>query len=147
MLRRLFARLAGGGTTAPPGLPVESAASILLVDDDASLRDLVKLWLEGSGYSVTTASNGREGVATARRDRPDLIVLDGNMPEMDGFEALKHLRRDRRTARIPVVMLTMRIREGDVLTGFRSGAQEYLTKPISMEELLGSVKEQLRRAH
>jgi DNA-binding response OmpR family regulator len=145
MLRRLFPRLAGGGTTAPPGLPVESAASILLVDDDASLRDLLKLWLEGSGYRVTTAGNGREGVATARRDRPDLIVLDGNMPEMDGFEALKHLRRDRRTARIPVVMLTMRIREGDVLTGFRSGAQEYLTKPISKEELLGSVKEQLRR--
>ena len=145
MLRRLISGLTGDRGTSPPGPPAEPAATILVVDDDASLRDLIKLWLEGSGYGVTTAGNGREGVATARRDRPDLIVLDGNMPEMDGFEALKHLRRDRRTARIPVVMLTMRIREGDVLTGFRSGAQEYLTKPITMEELLGSVREQLRK--
>ena len=142
MLKRLLAGLTRDTTPEP----AEPSADVLLVDDDPSLRALLKVSLEGQDYRVTTAANGREGVETAWRERPDLIVLDGNMPEMDGFEALKRLRRDRRTARTPVIMLTMRVREGDVLAGFKAGAQEYLTKPVLVGELINSVSEQLRRS-
>ncbi len=142
MLKRLLAGLARDTTPEP----AEPSANVLLVDDDPSLRALLKVSLEGQDYRVTTAANGREGVETAWRERPDLIVLDGNMPEMDGFEALKRLRRDRRTARTPVIMLTMRVREGDILAGFKAGAQEYLTKPVLVGELINSVSEQLRRS-
>lgn len=152
MLRKMLAGL--GRRTSPeeeaPPPPAATggppAATILLVDDDPILRSFLKVSLEGQGYRVVDAGNGREGIEAARRERPDLIVLDGSMPEMDGFEALKGLRRERRTARTPVIMLTMRVREGDVLTGFRYGAQEYLTKPVAIEELIGAVKEQLRKA-
>src|SRR3954469_23080588 len=113
MLKRLLAGLTRDTTPAP----AEPSADVLLVDDDPSLRALLKVSLEGQDYRVTTAANGREGVETAGGGRTDLIILDGNMPEMDGFEALKRLRRDRRTARTPVIMLTMRVREGDVLAG------------------------------
>ena len=141
MLKRLLARLARDTTPEP----AEPSADVLLVDDDPSLSALLKVSLEGQDYRVTTAANGREGVETAWRERPDLIILDGNMPEMDGFEALKRLRRDRRTAHTPVIMLTMRVREGDILAGFKAGAQEYLTKPVLVGELINSVSEQLRR--
>lgn len=152
MFKKILSRLASSPQTesaaeAEAGTPVSSpAATILLVDDDNILRNLVKVWLEARNYRVITASNGREGVERAGREQPDAIILDGSMPEMDGFEALKHIRRNRTTARTPVIMLTMRVREGDVLTGFRYGAQQYLTKPVSADEIANALKEVLRQS-
>jgi|tagenome__1003787_1003787.scaffolds.fasta_scaffold20772444_2 DNA-binding response OmpR family regulator len=130
---------------APEGGSGGETRTVLVVDDDPNLRDLLRLTLTARGYRTLTATNGREGVATARKERPDAIILDGNMPEMDGFEALKRLRRGRGTAETPVVMLTARVREGDVLTGFRCGAQEYLAKPVTVEEVMNSLRMLLER--
>lgn len=125
---------------------VRTGAKILVVDDDPILRDLLKLLLEKRGYRVVTAVNGLEGLKATRAEEPDAVILDGSMPEMDGFETLKQIRRARRTAHIPVIMLTMRTQEGDVLTGYRQGAQEYLTKPIMVEEVVSTLGRLLSRA-
>lgn len=154
MLRRLLTALSRKREVSPPAsaagadveTETEAGAVVLVVDDDPEHRTLVRLVLEAKRYRVITATNGREAVATATKERPDAIVMDGSMPEMDGFEALRRLRRARGTADIPVVMLTMRVREGDVLTGFRNGAQEYLTKPVVMAELVNRLESLLARS-
>ena len=117
----------------------------MIADDDPLLRELLQASLSRQGYRVIAVENGRLAVDGARKVLPDAVILDGSMPEMDGFEALKQLRRTRQTAAIPDIMLTMRDRHGDVLTGFRYGAQEYLTKPVTIEEVLNSLKTLLGR--
>lgn len=121
-------------------LPTPTKGKILLVDDDPHLREMIRLALEGKGFTVREGQDGSEVAALVREWSPDLIVLDGNMPRMDGFDALKQLRTHRATAKIPVIMLTMRSTQVDMLTGYRFGAQEYLTKPIALEQLLVAVK-------
>ena len=141
MLARLFKAQrqdTGGGKN--DRVPQPSAGKILLVDDDPHLREMIRLTLEGKGYTVREGQDGSEVAALVREWLPDLIVLDGNMPNMDGFEALKQLRTNRATAKVPVVMLTMRAHQVDMLTGYRFGAQEYLTKPIALGQLLVVVK-------
>lgn len=96
--------------------------------------------LQHNGYTVREGQDGADALRLARERLPDLIILDGNMPVVDGFDALKQLRTTRATAKIPVIMLTMRSHQVDMLTGYRYGAQEYLTKPIAVEQLLVSVK-------
>ena len=147
MLARLFKAQrqdTGGGKN--DRVPQPSAGKILLVDDDPHLREMIRLTLEGKGYTVREGQDGSEVAALVREWLPDLIVLDGNMPNMDGFEALKQLRTNRATAKVPVIMLTMRSHQVDMLTGYRFGAQEYLTKPVVVEQLLVSVR-RLLTAH
>jgi two-component system alkaline phosphatase synthesis response regulator PhoP/two-component system response regulator VicR len=100
----------------------------------------VQINLEKAGYDVITATNGREAVDAVRAQRPDLIVMDVMMPEMDGFEALSILKGDEATADIPVVMLTAKAQDADVFQGWQSGADLYLTKPFNPMELLTFVK-------
>lgn len=140
MLSRLFRReKADSGDNSTPVVP-GNRYSVLVVDDDAHLRDLLKAALEHNGYSVRVGETGADAVRLAVEFTPNLIVLDGNMPVMDGLDALKRLRAVRSTEKIPIIMLTMRSHQVDMLTGYRFGAQEYLTKPVVIEQLLVSVK-------
>jgi DNA-binding response OmpR family regulator len=141
MLRKFLDtfRDTAAGEPQPAASPA-AAGTVLIADDDPLLRELLETALTRHHYRVVAVENGRLAYETACKLRPDAVILDGQMPEMDGFEALKQLRRTRQTARIPVIMLTMRDRQGDMLTGFRYGAHEYLTKPVTIEEVLNSLK-------
>lgn len=113
---------------------------ILAVDDERHIVRLVQINLEKHGYEVVTASNGREAIETAREARPDLIVMDVMMPEMDGFEALEKMKADPELSSIPVIMLTAKAQDADVFSGWQKGADLYLTKPFNPSELLTFVK-------
>ena len=119
------------------------AKRVLVVDDETKLARLVRGYLEQDGYEVATAANGREALLISREFEPDLIVLDLMMPEMDGWEFMRHLRRERDT---PVIMLTARVDENDRIAGLEMGADDYLTKPFSPRELMARVRAVLRRA-
>lgn len=116
---------------------------ILVIDDEARLVHLVRGYLEQDGYEVATAGDGREGLLVAREFGPDLIVLDLMMPDVDGWEFLRLLRRERDT---PVIMLTARVDASDRIAGLEMGADDYLTKPFSPRELMARVRAVLRRA-
>jgi DNA-binding response OmpR family regulator len=118
------------------------AESILIVEDEPSLQETLVYNLEKQGYTVEAAGDGRAALEAARRLKPDLIVLDIMLPELDGFEVCKILRREMST---PILMLTARDDEIDRVVGLEVGADDYLTKPFSMRELLARVKAQLRR--
>lgn len=113
---------------------------ILAVDDEKHIVRLVQINLIKEGYEVTTATNGREAVEAVAKDKPDLIVMDVMMPEMDGFGALEILKNNPDTADIPVIMLTAKAQDADVFKGWQSGADLYLTKPFNPSELLTFVK-------
>ena len=119
------------------------AKRILVVDDEARLVHLLRGYLEQDGYEVATAANGREALLVSREFSPDLIVLDLMMPDMDGWEFMRHMRRERDT---PVIMLTARVDENDRIAGLEMGADDYLTKPFSPRELMARVRAVLRRA-
>lgn len=119
------------------------AEIILVVEDEPSLQETLVYNLKKQGYMVETAGDGRSALETARRLKPDLIVLDIMLPELDGFEVTKLLRRE---MIVPILMLTARDEEIDRVVGLEVGADDYLTKPFSMRELLARVKAQLRRA-
>jgi DNA-binding response OmpR family regulator len=116
---------------------------ILVVEDEPSLQETLVYNLKKQGYTVETAGDGRSALEAARRLKPDLIVLDIMLPELDGFEVTKILRRE---MIVPILMLTARDEEIDRVVGLEVGADDYLTKPFSMRELLARVKAQLRRA-
>lgn len=116
---------------------------ILVVDDETRLVHLVRGYLEQDGYEVATAANGRDALLIGREYNPDLIILDLMMPDMDGWEFMHHLRRERDT---PVIMLTARVDENDRIAGLEMGADDYLTKPFSPRELMARVRAVLRRA-
>ena len=111
-------------------------AEILVADDDPILVEILKFRLEGAGHSVTVASNGEDALSAVRENRPDLIVLDSMMPVLSGPEVLAELKADAELSSIPVVMLTARDGEADVIAGLEGGAAEYLTKPFIPQELL-----------
>jgi DNA-binding response OmpR family regulator len=138
LLRRLIDSVCSNRAD-PPGAQA-SRGKVLVVDDDARLCELLRVAFTGRGYAVLTAQDGRAGVEVAHRELPDAIVLDASMPVLDGFAALKELRRRGRTSGIPVVMLTARWQQGDVVAGLRSGAQDYLTKPVAVEEVIKTVE-------
>ncbi len=117
--------------------------TVLIVDDEERLVRLVQAYLEQEGFHVLTAGDGQEALAVARREKPDLIVLDLMMPVMDGYE---FLRRHRQEAPTPVVLLTARVEETDKVLGLELGADDYVTKPFSPRELLARVRAVLRRA-
>ena len=119
------------------------AKTVMVVDDEERLVRLVSTYLEQEGFRVVSARNGREALFTARREKPDLIVLDVMMPEMDGLEFLRLHRKDRET---PVIMLTARVDETDRVLGLEMGADDYVTKPFSPRELTARVRAVLRRS-
>jgi DNA-binding response OmpR family regulator len=118
------------------------AETILVVEDEPSLQETLVYNLEKQGYTVEAAGDGRKAIDAARRLTPDLIVLDIMLPEMDGFEVCKILRKE---MTVPILMLTARDDEIDRVVGLEVGADDYLTKPFSMRELMARVKAQLRR--
>jgi two-component system, OmpR family, response regulator MtrA len=117
---------------------------VLIADDDADILSLVKAVLERSGHEVVAASDGAEALASVRARKPDLVVLDIAMPEVDGLEVLRRLRADPTTSELPVVLLSARAQEADVERGFAIGASAYLKKPFSPRELSEHVAELLR---
>jgi DNA-binding response OmpR family regulator len=117
--------------------------TILIVDDKASVRILVQEYLSEQGFRVVSAANGREALYTARQEKPDLILLDIMMPEMDGYEFIRVFRRERDTS---IILLTAKIDESDKVVGLELGADDYVTKPFSMRELLARIRAVLRRA-
>jgi len=113
---------------------------ILAVDDEKHILRLVQINLEKAGYDVVTASNGQEALDQVAKHQPDLVVMDVMMPVMDGLDALKKLKSEPATARIPVIMLTAKAQDADVYQGWQLGADLYLTKPFNPLELLTFVK-------
>ncbi|HEX3720440.1 MAG TPA: response regulator [Verrucomicrobiae bacterium] len=118
---------------------------ILVVDDEPDMLELIEVNLAAAGYEVFTSANGKDGLQKARQTPPELIVLDLMLPELDGLEVCKSLRRDASTAAIPILMLTARVAEIDRVLGLELGADDYVTKPFSTRELVLRVKNLLRR--
>jgi len=117
-------------------------ALILVVDDEPKIVQLVRDYLERAGFAVSTARDGREALMRARQERPDLVVLDLGLPELDGLEVTRRLRRD---SGVPIIMLTARHEETDKVVGLELGADDYVTKPFSPRELAARVRAVLRR--
>src|SRR6266849_1396074 len=117
--------------------------TILVVDDEERIVSLLKAYLTNEGFRVVTAKNGREALFSARDEKPDLILLDIMMPEMDGHEFIRLHRKERET---PIILLTAKIEEGDKVVGLEMGADDYVTKPFSPRELTARVRAILRRA-
>lgn len=121
-------------------------ATVLVVEDDADIREVEEYNLQREGYDVLTAEDGDEALEVARDRKPDLVVLDLMLPGTDGVEVCRTLRADGVTEAIPVIMVTAKDTESDVVLGLGVGADDYLTKPFSPRELLARVKAVLRRA-
>ena len=122
---------------------LEHPKKILVIEDDEDIRTVVATRLKRAGYETTTASDGKDGLRHFYGDRPDLVVLDIAMPVMDGWQVLERLRE---VSDVPVLILTAATQEREKLRGLRSGADDYITKPFSGEELLARVEVALRRA-
>ena len=118
--------------------------SILVIDDEKNITDLLRYNLEKEGYEVHACRTGEQGFETARQKRPDLVILDLMLPQMDGIEVLKLLRSARETRQIPVLMLTAKSTELDQVLGLELGAVDYITKPFSVKVLLVRVKNVFR---
>lgn len=121
-------------------------ANVLVIDDEADLIELVRYNLVKEGFEVSSALDGESGLSVARRELPDIIVVDIMLPGIDGFEVCRSLRADGRTAHIPVIMLTAKNAEPDRIVGLELGADDYVVKPFSPRELAARVKAVLRRA-
>jgi DNA-binding response OmpR family regulator len=117
--------------------------TILVVDDHANVRTLIKDYLTEHGYRVVTARDGVEALAVAHHEQPDLILLDVMMPNLDGFEFLRVYRREHNA---PIILLTARLAESDKVHGLELGADDYVTKPFGMQELVARIRAVLRRA-
>lgn len=122
-------------------------AKILVVDDEPDAVDLIAFNLKNAEYRVATAADGAEAIRKARSFSPDLIVLDLMLPQIDGLEVCKLLRKDPQTSSVPIIMLTAKAAEIDRVLGLEMGANDYLTKPFSPRELLLRIKNQLRPRH
>ncbi len=116
--------------------------TILVVDDNASVRTLVREYLSEQGLRVVTADNGQNALFTARQEKPDLILLDIMMPEMDGYQFISAYRKE---SDAPIILLTAKLEETDKVLGLELGADDYVTKPFGMRELLARIRAVLRR--
>jgi DNA-binding NarL/FixJ family response regulator len=119
---------------------------ILIIEDQAPMRRNIALMLEMEGFEVHTAENGRDGIEKARQIRPDVIVCDVMMPELDGYGVVQALRADKETSTTPFIFLTAKGDKSDVRIGMNFGADDYLTKPVIREDLLAAVHSRLARA-
>ncbi len=122
----------------------QSRQTVLIVDDDADIVKLTRLYLERDGYHVVSANDGKQGLALARDEQPDLVVLDVMLPRMNGLDICRTLRRE---WDVPIIMLTARVEEEDRLAGLEVGADDYVTKPFSPRELAARVRAVLRRSN
>jgi DNA-binding response OmpR family regulator len=120
-------------------------AKILLAEDDKQIADMISFKLTNSGHRIVHAQDGEQAVKLAASERPDLILLDAMMPGLSGFEVLRRLKGDAAVRPIPVIMVTAKGHERDVLTGLRGGAVDYIVKPFSLKELAARVELALRR--
>jgi DNA-binding response OmpR family regulator len=121
-------------------------ASILVIEDDSSLRDTLRIHLSSAGYSVRVAADATEAIRAILAGVPDLILSDVTLPYMDGFELLEVLRRDESTRSTPVILLTGLVDDDNYVKGIRLGATAYLTKPVLRDELLKTISGALRGA-
>jgi two-component system KDP operon response regulator KdpE len=119
-----------------------TAANILIVDDEPQIRRVMRSTLSSQGYTVTEAKTGEEALDSIRKERPDLVLLDVNMPGMGGIEACREIRR---SSDAPIIMLTVRKTERDKVLALDAGADDYVVKPFGMEELLARIRASLRR--
>lgn len=120
-------------------------ASVLIVEDDPDIVELLQYTLEREGYGVLVAQNGEKGLAEARRRKPGLILLDLMLPGLDGLEVCRALKGEEATKAIPIVMLTAKGEESDVVVGLEFGADDYVRKPFSPRELVARIRTVLRR--
>ena len=118
------------------------AVSVLIVEDDRNIAELLQMYLEKEGYAVTVANDGGQGLAKYRAIKPDLVLLDVMMPVMDGWSVCKAIRAEAQT---PIIMLTAKGETDDKVTGLKSGADDYVTKPFEMKEVLARIHAVLRR--
>jgi len=121
------------------------ASRVLIVEDEPDIRDLVTFHLERSGYEVSSVRTGTDALRQIRVSRPDLVLLDLMLPELDGLEVCRRLRRDAATSSLPIVMLTAKGDEVDRVVGLEMGADDYIAKPFSPKELVARVRAVLRR--
>jgi len=119
---------------------------ILIVDDDLETLRLVGLMLQRQGYQIVSARNGNEGITQAKSEKPDLIILDIMMPDLDGYVVTQKLRNDPETANIPILMFTAKSQVDDKVAGYEAGADDYLTKPVHPAELIAHIKSLLARS-
>jgi two-component system KDP operon response regulator KdpE len=119
-----------------------NASTILVVDDEPQIRRVLRATLSSRGYEIIDAKTGEEGIELARKDKPDLVLLDVNMPGMGGLEACREIRRG---SNAPIIMLTVRNAERDKVAALDAGADDYVVKPFGIEELLARVRAALRR--
>ena len=119
------------------------AISVLVVEDDRNIAELLQMYLEKEGYAVTVAADGGQGLSKFRSIKPDLVLLDVMMPVMDGWAVCKAIRAEGKT---PVIMLTAKSETDDKVAGLRSGADDYITKPFEMREVLARIEAVLRRS-
>ena len=119
------------------------AVSVLIVEDDRNISELLQMYLEKEGYAVTVAHDGGQGMAAYHAATPDLVLLDVMMPVMDGWALCKAIRAE---SQVPIIMLTAKSETDDKITGLRSGADDYITKPFEMKEVLARIEAVLRRS-
>src|ERR671934_758940 len=115
---------------------------VLLVEDDASIREVAKLGLAQAGFRVTTAADGREGLLHFRQSPFDLVILDVMLPELDGYEVCRQIRTG---SRVPIIMLSAKSETVDVVVGLELGADDYVTKPFELPELVARARAAVRR--
>lgn len=124
-----------------------SNKKVLIVDDEEHIRELIKFNLKKEGYDIEVAVNGREAIEIIKKIKFDLILLDLMLPEIDGLEVCKEIRKNENTSDIPVMMITAKGEEFDKVLGLELGADDYITKPFSIRELIARVKALLRRSN
>jgi two-component system, OmpR family, alkaline phosphatase synthesis response regulator PhoP len=137
-------RTANSATVTMPNQP-RGRKRILVVDDEKDLVDLISYNLQRNGFDILAAYNGNDAMEIAQREQPDLIILDLMLPGTDGTEVARRLKSDSRTAQIPIIMLTAKSEETDVVVGLTLGADDYVTKPFSVKILLARLNTVLRR--
>ena len=117
--------------------------TILIVEDVEDHLEIVKLILEQHNYCILTATNGKDGLLSVQKNKPSLIILDVMLPEMNGYEVCNAIRNDESVKATPVIMLSVRSNQEDIEAGYAAGANEYMTKPFNLEELIKKVKKHL----
>ena len=138
------------GRRVPSGLPSPTGRArlgrVLVVEDEQDVAELIRFTLHKEGYEVTLVGNGADGVRRAHEGKPDVVLLDIMVPQLNGWEVCRRLKQDPETRRIPIIMVTGRVDEGDKVLGFELGADDYVTKPFSPRELVARVRAVTRRS-
>jgi two-component system alkaline phosphatase synthesis response regulator PhoP len=130
----------------PAPAPARSQSRVLVIEDERDVAELMRYHLAREGYDVHVRASGLEGIKQAKESRPDIVLLDIMVPELNGWEVCRRLKQDPDLRGIPVIMVTGRVEEGDKVLGFEMGADDYVTKPFSPRELLARVRAVMRRS-